>query len=344
MLRKYMVLYAPDANTGGDSSVSPDAKGQDSSPVAEDVKETTAEADEETAATVDDVEDSSTEDTGGDNAEDLNDSQTADSAVAVEDPNVVLDKPEDSKLDFHKHPRFQELIAERKRASEALEQSKPLIEQAKVLNEFMRDNQVPPQELQNALTYLSLLRRDPKAAYEMLRPTYEQLATYAGDRLPPDLQAEVAAGTISEERARQLAAATAAQQYSQWRQQQQGVVQQQSVGDVIATTTSSWAGQKQQTDPDLKPGSPLSEKVDLRLRAISAHKPAKSAADAMNNCEEAYTSAKKFMQSVQPRVVMTKKALQSRNVSSGNNQIIRTAEDVMKAIQRGVKPHEMRYS
>ena len=65
----------------------------------------------------------------------------------------------------------------------------------------------------------------------------------------------------------------------------------------------------------------------------------------MKGCEQAYQESKAFMAKLQPRSPQrrAKPGLQSRQTSGNGNVVIKTAEDVARAIQRGVKPNQMRY-
>lgn len=334
----------PDANTGGAPSTSSDAKTEDSS-TQETVEQTSEETEVEQTSEETESEEATTEETGEQTSEEQTKTQAeVDEKEEQVEPKVekTIDKPEDEKLPFNIHPRFKELVAEKNQYRQEIETVKPLVEQAKVTNEFLRDNQITGQEYQSALQYLMLLRKDPVQAFKMLQPTYEQLALLAGERLPTDLQAEVAAGTLPSERAQELAKARAQMTYNQWKGQTQQVQQQGSQQEVVVGTIQSWVATKQAADPDFKVGSPLWEQVDLRVKSMP---PFRTAQEAMTGSEKAYTEAKAFFAKFQPRIVTAaKRPLQSRTTASGNNQVVKTAEDVMQAINAGKKPHQLRYS
>lgn len=339
MLVNQRTLLVPDANTGGDSSTSPDVNGQDSS--------TATQAEEQSAEATEVVEAVSSEETATEEQAEVTaeeQTETVQEEVAAEEVAVekTIDKPEDDKLPFNTHPRFKELVSEKNQYRQVVEQTKPLVDQATVTNEFLRDNRISPQEYQSALQYLALLRTDPIQAYAMLKPTYDQLALLSGDKLPQDLQAEVAAGALAQERAVEIAKARASQQHQAWRGQQQQQVQQVDQSQVVGTTIQSWAGTKQTLDPDFKPGTALWEQVDLRLNAAPRFR---SAQEALTGSEKAYTEAKAFLARMQPRTTPTvKRPLQSRNSASNNNVVVKTPADVMKAISAGMKPSQLRYS
>ncbi len=330
MVKQQRILLMPDGNTGGESSIPSDGKGADSS-TAEQVGneaegtevETTEEPTESPEAT----------------AEETTEEQTPEEQSETE---VETKVDEQEKEKFIPRDRFDEVNNKKTELETQLATDKPLIEQARVTNEFLRDNQITPQEYQSALQYLMLLRKDPAQAYAMLKPTYDQLALMQGERLPADLQAKVAAGTMDPSDATELAKARAQQNYQQWRQGQQVNGQQENIATQVNQTIQSWATTKQGQDPDFKNGTPLWEMVDTKLKAMPMFR---SPIEAQQGVEQAYKEAKAFMQKFTPKVVTAvKKAPVSRTTSGNSSTVMKTAEDVMKAINAGVKPSQMKYS
>ena len=341
MLKLNRVLLTPDDNTASTSSTEADVKVADSSSAEQAATETVEEGAEASEAT--ESTESATEETAEETAEEQTEEETEQQEAEVPEAEKVVDKTGDEKLPFNTHPRFKELVQEKNTAREELAAAKPLVEQARVLNDFMRDNQIQPQEFQSTLQYLRLLRTDPSAAFAMLKPTYEQLSSLVGERLPADLQEEVAAGALAPERATEIAKARAATNYQKWQQsnqQQRG--QMQSV-EAVSGTIQNWVATKQTIDPDFKSGSPLWEQVDLRIKAMPAFQ---TPQEAQSGTEKAYTEAKAFLQRFAPRPAAStvKRPPTSRNTSSNNQTVIKTPEDVMKAIAAGVRPSQMRYS
>jgi len=347
MLNRYARLLSPDANTDSTSSTESDANAQSSSTAQQDDNQNQQQG-AETTETADDgteAQATSTEADGQQQADDQQNGQQQD-ASETEDANVVLDKPEDAQLPFHKHERFQELIKERNLARQEHETVKPLAEQARVLNEFLQTNNIPASDFQSALEYLRLLRIDPQSAMRMLKPTYDQLAQFSGDVVSPDLQEEVAAARLTPERAKELSQLRGQQQFSQRQQQwnQQGV--QQQTAQAINGTIQSWASLKQTSDPDFRPkvaGKPdgLWELTDRYIRSAP---PFKNAQEAMQGSEQAYKDAKALIASLRQPAPNVRRGLTSKQSSTNSSAVLKTPEDVMNAIAHGVKPHQMRYA
>jgi hypothetical protein len=352
LVNKTWRLLSPDDNTGGASSNSPDDKGADSSQQQQDDK-TQQQSDDgqqgdQQSTDAGDGDGSST-DTTGENADGQDNSQQGDDQgqdgqQQQQQAEPVVDKAGDENLRFSSHPRWKELVTEKNQFKQEIDQVKPLVEQAKVTNDFLRDNGISAQEYQAALQYLVALRKDPQQAYAMMKPTFEQLALMTGERLPADLQAKVAAGVISAEDATELARTRAQANYQKWQQQNQQTGQQDQTAAMLRGSIQSWTQLKQVSEPDFKPNTPLWEQVDLRIRAMP---PFRTSQEAMTGCEKALTEAKAFLgkfQKVQPQQQrQVRQPLKSQNNGGNNQTVIKTAEDVARAINAGMKPSQLRY-
>lgn len=107
---------------------------------------------------------------------------------------------DDSKLPFHKHPRWQEVLRER-------DSFKAGHEQFQQIQTFMEVNQLAPQEVAEGFEIMALIRRDPEQALEKLMPFVQKLELVTGRKLPDDLQKRVEDGVADEDTAREAARA-----------------------------------------------------------------------------------------------------------------------------------------
>lgn len=350
-----LAQLSPDANTGGDSSTQPDAKGQGSSPeqqageeVVESAEQTSTETTESEAATESTEESTEAKAVATESAETQSEEQTTEKQEAP----VVFDKPEDNKLEFHKHPRFQELVAEKNTFKQEFEKIKPAAEANRALQSFMQSNGIQPTELTAALEYLRLVKVDPAKAYELIKPDVEKLSTYVGERLPQDIEAAVASGTLSPEHAKEIARARAEQQFQQYRGQSQQQMQMQQQEQVIQGSINAWAEATMKNDPDFRPRNQSNpnavdgkwEFVDMKLRTMRQANPPKTAQEAVAQVETAYKEANNFFRSFAPKAAVKKAPLKSSASSQNSSAVVKTADDVVKAILSGKKPHELKYS
>lgn len=265
-------------------------------------------------------------------------SQQQQQAAPVVPP--VTDKDGDDKLPFNTHPRWKELIEEKNGYKTQIETLRTDAEQARSLNGILRQYNIRNDEFENAIKYLIALRTDPRQAAAMLKPTWEQLGMLTGDILPADLQAEVAAGTLTPERAKQIAEAQGQQRWQQWRGQNGAQAQASDMQSVVNQTTSMWEQTKIGLDPDFKPGSALYKQVALHLGVMKAG----DAQQAHANCEKAYKQAKEDLAAFVPKPVPSRRPPQSRPQPVNNGAVMKDAKDVVNAIKAGIRPGQMRYA
>jgi hypothetical protein len=358
------ILRSPDDNTGGTSSTPSGDNGQDSPTEQQDDNQGVEE--EETSETPESSDSSS--ETPGDEGDQLQPTQEGelppDEEAQVEEPpqpetfetaepvpDAVVDKPGDEKIRFSSHPRWKELVSEKNEFKQQVEQHRPLVEQSNALNQILSQHNIPAPEFQALLQYAILKRQNPQQAFELLRQDYEVLGQLAGQILPPDLQTEVAAATLSPERASEIARARASQRYQQWQQSNQQQYQQSSSQQIVTQSIGSWVQMKQSIDPDLKQGTNLFNQVDLRLRAMPA---AQTPQQAYQNCENAYKQAKEDLQklsngrstALKGQVPRRSGQPPSRPSSPTNRLVVKTAADAVKAIMSGggKAPTNIRYA
>lgn len=336
-------MLSPDGNTEGSSSTPSDGNGQDSSTAEQDGNSAT-EGEVEAKPEGEDGGESSESTAGEQEADGQQNGQQEESGETKEGEEAQTEREK-----FIPRERFDEVNTKVTTYERELADTKPLVEQSNALNTFMRDNHISTQEFQNALQYLAALRTNPAEAFKMLQPTYDQLAMLNGDRLPADLQAKVAATTLSEEDAREIAKARAQQTYTQWQQQRNQQAGQQSQAELVQQTMGQWTSTKQTQDPDLKQGSPLWEQTQLRINAMPVFK---SPQEAWAGAEKAYGEAKKFLSGLQPRSVSSsKRPPQSQATNNGNGYQVDTsksvdeqAKQVARLIGKGARPSQIRYT
>lgn len=347
MLKHIMgfVLRSPDANTDGTSSdPSKDAQG-DSSTQQDDQQQSDGD---DTAQQGDDQTDDdadSSDGTDGDADQGQSNDQQQQGADDEAAP-AVTDKPEDAQLEFHKHPRFQEVIKEKNTYKEKIASLEPAAQRAAVLDNYLSSNGIAPQDFTNALEFLRLVKTNPAQAMQQIKPTYEALQMLNGERLPQDLEAQVAAG-MNPETAKELARLRVQANRQQGEQQNVATIQQQFAEQMISQTWSTWDQTKRATDPDFKPKTDQNapdgkwELVDMKLRAARATNPPRTPQEAMQMVEQAYNEVNRFFAARKPQ---RRAALPSRNSSQNSSPVVKTANDVVKAIMAGKRPNELKYS
>lgn len=338
------MLLSPDDNTGGGSSNPPDDNGTDPSTVEQDATEQSTE-DAPEGEPGDDDTDSSDDATDGDDQPNSHETEQG----KEEGPAPITDKPGDEKLPFHKEPRFQELVKEKNDYKERVAQNEPLAQRAILLDNYLSQNGIATAEFSDALETLRLLKVDPAAAWTKLKPTFEALQMFNGERIPQDLEAQVAAG-MSPETAKELARLRISEQRNRGLQQTTQQNQYAQHENMINGAFSSWDQMKRGVDPDFKPKGAADapdgkwEFVNAKLIQLRAMTPPRSSQEALALVERAYTEVSKAFQQFRPKPAPTRKPIGSRQSSQNSSPVMKTSEDVARAIMSGKRPHELRYS
>lgn len=215
------------ADAGAESSTTPDG---DEKSFLDIVKDAVPADEEDDAASP-----------AGENGSDDQDGQEQATSEQAEPDNENF-----SDVPFHKHPRFQQVLAERRRFQQGHEQFE-------TLQTYLRENGLSSEDAAQALQVQAALKRDPRAAWDMLKPVVQDLLIRTGEVLSDDLRREVQAGTLSRERALEISRARAFQGSQQSRQQvEQGIQQSTQAANAareMQQAAADWEIQKGRADP-----------------------------------------------------------------------------------------------
>lgn len=160
-------------------------------------------------------------------------------------------------LPFSKHPRFRELISQRKdllKENDRLKEFETDAQRYRNVEGFLKQHDVPPDDAAFALTIIAQSRTDPVGTLEALKPWLQDLFTRAGVILPDDIQQGVNAGTYTPQSAQEIARLRA-QTQSYQTQQQIAYTRQQEQQRVerirgLVDTATSWEADRKAKDPN----------------------------------------------------------------------------------------------
>lgn len=171
------------------------------------------------------------------------------SATASDTPQTEQDDEDFSDVPFHNHPRFQKLIQQRNSFKEGAQQYQQV-------QEFLTENSVTADEAADALTLRALMKTDPQAAWDQLKPIAQQLLHDAGLALPEDLNQRVQQGELTKAAATEISRLRASQVTSQRNteasRQQQAQQQQQQQVSAVRTAVGEWEMNTRGRDPDFE--------------------------------------------------------------------------------------------
>jgi len=167
-------------------------------------------------------------------------------AVATTDEKSADDENY-TDVPFHKHPRFQHLLREKKAAE---------VDAVRYRNveSFLERSHLDAAEAADGLEIMGLAKTDPVAAWERIKPWVEKVAVAAGVIMPPDLQQKVQQGEMTREAAVEVSKARAQVQTYQTRQQfDQQQAERRAQADsqqAIVSAATSWETDRQVKDPN----------------------------------------------------------------------------------------------
>lgn len=288
-----------------------------------------------------------TDETPKDTLSIVRDVVAADAEVTQEDPGsspggeeataTAADKTPDNDnftdVPFHKHPRFQYLLREKKAAEEDATRYRNV-------ESFLERSNLSADEAADALNTFALAKADPVKAWEQIKPWVEKLAISAGVIMPPDLQQMVQNGQMTREAAIEVSKARAQVQSVQTReqlfQQQAERRAQTEAQNSLMSAVASWEQDRQAKDPNFAAKMPALQREIAYLHATEGRP--KTPETARDQCERAYKAVNSAFRAPQaPAPVQRKPA--TRPVTGGQVAGTAAAEpkstlDIIRANRR----------
>ena len=339
------VLYAPDVNTGGESSTSSEgATAQDVNTEVSSTSQTTDVKEEE--LTREQIRDKAVQQVSSnlkkaeaDNAEE----NTAETGEVKEDTSSTTNKEEE--LPFGKHPRWierQKELEELRPMKQRVSELEPLAQQAKQLADLRAANNIDDQTFADAIEIASLFKNNPLAAREKLQQIQNNIDLAMGNKLPDDLQTQVDSGAMPQNYAQELAKARMQLQGVQTSQQNSSkfFAQQQEQG--INHVFAMWDQSKRQQDSAFKPKAAANapdgkwELVNNRLVVLRQANPPRNQQEAVALVERAYTETSAALAQFMPKPT-ARKNLPSGSSSSTGKARYKSVREAALAIGRGEK-------
>lgn len=259
----------------------------------------------------------------GDGQEETPASDEQDPEGSDSESNEGDDLSEEEKKHFSERAqrRFRELVEQRKtvegkvaEVQQELEAVKPKAERMDQLTGYMRQHDIAPEHLNNALGLTAMINSgDYQSALPILEGLLQQVRNAAGEVLPNDLQQQVNLGYITEAHAKELHKARLGQKRAESQAQnererveaERRQTETQNLVRTVASTADSWSKEQAQSDPDwnLKRDR-VTEKVELELRRLGAEgypRTDKAVRELLGKVkQEVETELKRFRPAVQP--------------------------------------------
>lgn len=283
------------------------------------------------------------------------DADKADESDSEGSPDKTeLTDEEMSQLNARTRTRIEDLLTQRREMGEELrtvkasvDEMRPAAENYGKIQQFLRDNDLTPQDAGQALSLAGLMVTNPAEAFRRLQPIYAQLAQIAGATLPSDLAEDVRLGRITQERALELSQSRAAAaqgqksaartaQRDQARQSEEArereVESRKQHAAAMSKVGDTLAAEKAQTDPDWKLKEPLM--VDALEADIARSGFPKDEADLRERFKRVYDAVTKQVSSFRPAPRATNGRPQSSSSPGTRADPPKTMQDaVLRALE-----------
>lgn len=135
-------------------------------------------------------------------------------ADAIKDPTAAEEDQDEenedfSNVPFNQHPRFKQLVTQRRKLRDQVRQLEPDAERYRNVQRYLDINGLSAEDAHEALELRALMRANPAEAWKRLQPMVSQLLSEAGEILSDDLQQRVAAGEMTKQAALEVSRARA---------------------------------------------------------------------------------------------------------------------------------------
>ena len=288
----------------------------DSSAVADDTTASSAEqhSDDTTSESLlDVVEKAAAASEAAHKSEDEKPAAPAATSTAKEGPSAtVRPTPSKDKVDedgkeippFNAHPRWKEVTTERNdlrtKVAEYERDWKPLVTQQRGIVDYCNENNVTPEQFQQALEIAALVNNNPREALKRIQPIIENLKQFDESALPADLQKRVVDEELSLNTAKEIATLRAQAKGQEFNS---NALRQRTERTAFAqrmTALTSWERSMMSKDPDFRP-KVKPEDVDGKyetvvnmFRGLVAQRPPQSEPDLIAMLQYAYDSVNKM--------------------------------------------------
>jgi len=274
--------------------------------------------------------------------------------AAKEEPGKVADKQEtqsekqkteddksgkqdDSKLPFHTHPRWKEVLSERDTARAEIAQLKPKVETFDALTRYCQTNGISQEDLREALELTAMAKKDVPAFRKRMHEYLENVDVALGERLPSDLQKKVDDGLIDIDTAKELSQSRLRLKHSELEGHTAAERSARELQTAISGALNNWEESIRKGDPDY---DKRREMLQDRITSLWTANPPTTVQGAIQIAEQAYKDIKerlsKFLPKPPPRKVLTSNGSSTNN---GEDFQLDSLDDLGKLVRNVAARH-----
>ena len=213
----------------------------------------------------------------------------------------------DENLPFGKHPRFQEIVKQKNTFESRVKELEPVATRMQAVESFCQQHGVQGEEFDNAVRLAALIKTNPMEAVKQLETVVNNLKYSVGAALPPDLQAEVDNGTMSESHAKEMLRLRVENYRAKGTVEQTTATANSRIENEVRQSIDTWVSSKVKQDPGFKAKASDTapdgkfEFVNDRFMRLWQQVQPKSVAQVLELAERAYEEVSKFTAAQAPR-------------------------------------------
>lgn len=244
------------------------------------------DGDVEDAHDLDTDTESEKEDDEEDESTDKSEEESASEKTVNNEETVSENIEDDMPKEFHEHPRFKELIAQKNEFKEQVEQMQARNTELETKTQYYES--FGEETLNSYIEFLSKSVSEPMEAIKQIQPMLNDLAERAGLRLSPEMRQKVEDGEITHDEATARQKLMAENAQLKQRQQYEEQAKQQSAAEArkqeLIQVALTWEKATSESDPDYpqiqklfsdvvladftKNGWPQKEEIPGRLKSL----------------------------------------------------------------------------
>ena len=241
--------------------------------------------------------------------------------------------------DLSKYPtraqeRIRGLVEEKKAVEEKVKQYEPVAQRMQAVEQYCQKNSITPDDFNQALELLALLKTDPLKGVQALEERVGVLKQQAGQALPSDLQAKVDGGMLPIEDAKEMARLRLEVKGRELQQQKLTQQSQAQTQQQLNTSMEAWVNSRKTSDPDFKPkATPQAldgkyELTMLKFQSLWQSTPVYSIQEAVALLDKAYEAVNGTVKSFTPQP-------KPRRTVTSNGASTKQKEDVIDVSKPG---------
>lgn len=268
---------------------------------------------------------------------------TPEKAVEEGDGSGDLTAEETSRLKPKTRQRIEYLSHQVKERDTKLADMTPKAERFEQIAQFVEEAGLSKDDVNSGFDIMRNLKSNPVKAYDQLRPIMDQLESVLGHRLPPELEAQVNQGQLTEAHARELSRSRATAtvtgkvlQETETRQKQAEDKRKfEAQVDETAKAVTEWETKTGQGDPDWKLKQPrVQALVELEIMRKQQRDP-----EYFPSKDEAVSISKKALETVEAELKPLNPRRRQINVpasDAGSTASVASPKSMMDAVKNGL--------